>query len=123
MKAIFDILKNFWDIIANTDGMYTLKDLSILQVVFVVLFIYFVFKLLKLVFSNTSQGLKTISKAVKKVATYRQRKMARVICQRCGRHLDKCTCEVNKKLPLKKRYKRYKAQKKLQRLEAKARQE
>ena len=112
MNVIFNIFKNFWDIIANTGGEYTLSDLSILEALLVSLFIYGIFRLLKVVFSNADQGVKTMWKGVKKVATFRQRKMAKVVCQRCGRHLDRCSCEANKKLSLKKRYKKYKARSK-----------
>ena len=123
MLAIIEVLKNFWNIIANTNGEYNLADLSILQTVMVAGFIFVIFKLLKIIFSNGNQGLKTMWKTTKKIASFNKRRMAKPVCQRCGRHLDKCSCLSNKNLSLKKRFKKYKATKKLQKLEAKAKQQ
>jgi hypothetical protein len=59
MQEIINVFKSFWDIITNSNGEYTLADLSILQVIIVALFIYGVFKILKSMFKHTDMALKS----------------------------------------------------------------
>jgi len=125
MQALIDVIKNFWQIITNRgpEGEileYNLANLTILQLLLVALFIYLMIKLLKAMFKNTDKALKTSWNGVKKVATWKKRKMLETPCTRCGRTLDKCVCPSNKGLSVSKRYKKHKAELKLQKLQAKA---
>jgi hypothetical protein len=115
MQELIDIIKNFWDIISNQP----LMQMTPLEFFVLAIFSFFLFLLLKQLFVVSAQGAKTSWKHAKKLVGWRKRKMANTICPRCGRTLERCTCPSNKGVSLRKRYKKYKAEKKLQKLQAK----
>lgn len=115
MQELINIFKNFWEIISTQP----LMEMTPLQFFVLALFSFFFFLILKQLFSVSSQGAKTSWKALKKLPGLRKRKMAKTICPRCGRTLEHCQCPGNKGLTVKQRYKKYKAEQKLQKLQAK----
>jgi hypothetical protein len=115
MQALWNIIKNFWEIISTQP----LSEMTPLEFFVLAIFSFFLFLIFKQIFSIAHEGAKTTWKSAKSLIGWRKRRMAKVVCPRCGRHLEKCQCPTNKGLSLKKRYKKYKAEKKLQKLQAK----
>lgn len=107
-------MSKLWEILDTP-----LAEVKLLHLFVGILLVVGLFLVVKRVWKFLTAGADTTTKGFKKLFTFKKRKMANTICPRCGRTLEHCTCAGNKGISLKKRYKKHKAEKKLQQLQSK----
>jgi len=105
LEQIKDLILRFWEILGTP-----LAEISVLHLVIVSGFSVLIFFVLKSTIKVLREGYNASKKLAKKgISKLRlKNRAAKLTCLHCGRTLDKCVCNSNKGVSLRKRVRKHK---------------